>query len=308
MTLRSLLRHPKLKKAMTFTLKVVVSTAAICYVVSKIDVEQTWQTLCGASLYSVFVAIVIFMASQVVSALRLNTLFARLPLILGQVMNVRLYWLGLFYNFFLPGGVGGDGYKIYYLNRYYRIRVRDLLKAVFNDRLSGLVVIFCYLTLFVSFCVDLQLPGQQYFFALIPLALLADYVFLRWTKKELAATFWSIVGYSVVAQGLQMLAVSVILRSLCADCDVQSYMFLFLVSSIASAVPVTLGGIGAREMAFVIGAQTLGTNTDVALSLSILFYVVSLAGALPGAVIVLKPSLIEWHGHKGSARYQVPEK
>jgi hypothetical protein len=32
---------------------------------------------------------------------------------LNPKYNLRLYFLGLFYNVLLPGGIGGDGYKIF---------------------------------------------------------------------------------------------------------------------------------------------------------------------------------------------------
>lgn len=293
------------QKVIKTVVKIVVSAAAIVFVASKIDLVDTWETMKSVSLTCLLASLAVYFASQVLSAMRLNTLFVRLPLVLGTLMNIRLYWLGMFYNFFLPGGIGGDGYKVYYLNRHYRVHVKDLIAVMLGDRLSGLAAIVCYLLIFSSFFIEnLPIPFRQYLFLLIPFVLGAYYLFLRYTKRIVASAFWRVLGYSFVVQGLQMVAATFILFSLAGEgCPVDSYMFLFFASSIASAIPFTLGGIGAREMAFVIGSQYLGTDESVAVSLSLLFYAVSLVSSLPGIAFVVRKSLIEGKGHKGSAGY-----
>lgn len=292
------------KKTLKLLLKIAVSAAAICFVVSKIDVGQTWRTMCQANWLGLVAALVVYLVSQVLSAMRLNSLFKHLPLQLDTFMNIRLYWLGMFYNFFLPGGVGGDGYKVYYLNRRYRSGVKELVATMFGDRLSGLAAICCYLLLFLSFFIeDLPLPLREWYFLGIPIVLGCYYIFLRYAKKCLLAGFWRVIGYSFVVQGLQMTAAAFILFSLAGkDCPIDSYIFLFFVSSIASAIPFTLGGIGAREMAFVIGSQYLGTDEGVAVSLSLLFYAVSLISSLPGITFVLRKSLIEGNTYCETAK------
>ncbi len=297
------------KKALKLLLKIAVSGAALAFVISRIDLAQIWEIIKSASPSLLFAALMVYASSQILSSLRLNTLFARLPLQLGTLMNMRLYWLGMFYNFFLPGGIGGDGYKVYYLNRYYRVHVKDLIAVILGDRLSGMAVICCYLLYFSSFHVsNLPIPLREYLFLLIPLVLAVYYVFLYFVKRRTTPAFWYVVGYSFLIQGLQMTAATLILFSLAGlDCPVESYMFLFLVSSIASAIPVTLGGIGAREMAFVIGSSVLGTNEEIAVSLSLLFYAVSLTSALPGIVYAIKPRLVEGSkAHKGTPFYRDP--
>lgn len=54
-----------------------------------------------------------FNISKIISSIRLNRYFKDINLSLSQTYNLKLYYLGMFYNLFLPGGIGGDGYKIY---------------------------------------------------------------------------------------------------------------------------------------------------------------------------------------------------
>jgi hypothetical protein len=75
---------------------------------------------------------------MVMSSWRLSSFFKSIKLKLDPRFNFRLYLLGLFYNFLLPGGIGGDGYKIYLLNKTYKLPAKKVFWAIMFDRLSGL--------------------------------------------------------------------------------------------------------------------------------------------------------------------------
>ena len=63
--------------------------------------------------------------------------------------NIKLYWLGLFYNLFLPGGVGGDGFKVYLLGKYKKSNLKTVIGAILSDRVSGLSIIVILLLVFI---------------------------------------------------------------------------------------------------------------------------------------------------------------
>jgi uncharacterized membrane protein YbhN (UPF0104 family) len=279
--------------AVKLLIKISFSALAICYVLSKLDLSVIGDAVATADFRYLVAALVVYVVSQVVSAFRLNSMFKAMGLNIINIINIRLYWLGMFYNFFLPGGVGGDGYKIYFVNKYFKTPVKSLIAAVFADRLSGLSVICVYLLALVYF-IDYSFPFQGYLFLLIPLVSGAYYLFLYIFGRRLTAAFWQVCGYSLLIQGMQMVVAILILMSMGAITADQShdYLFLFLLSSIASAVPITLGGIGAREMTFVVGSQMLGTNQEHAVALSLLFYIISLISSLPGLLYVVKPGLM----------------
>lgn len=294
------------KKIAKLLLKLTVSGAAIAFVVSKIDIAATWSTMRSAQPAYLLAALVVYAISQLVSAMRLNTLFATMPLPLGTAMNMRLYWLGMFYNFFLPGGIGGDGYKVYYLNRHYRQPVKSLIAAIFSDRMSGLAAIVIYLLTFSSFFIEnLPFSWREFMWIGIPIVIAGYYIALRYIKASAMAVATKVLCYSLAIQAIQMCAATLVLFSIdSAAQEIDNYMFLFLASSIASAIPVTLGGMGAREMAFVLGSTYLGTDETTAVALSLLFYIVSLISSTPGILYAIRPKLIEGKKpHKGTPNY-----
>src|SRR5579862_5533524 len=58
-------------------------------------------------------AVAFYFLSMIASSWRLMSFFKSIDLRLDTRFNFRLYLLGIFYNMLLPGGIGGDGYKIY---------------------------------------------------------------------------------------------------------------------------------------------------------------------------------------------------
>jgi len=270
-------------------LKVVFSAVAIYYIVSKLDLKEVGQLISTANLWYVFWAMLIYGLSQILSSLRLNELFNAIQLKMPPIANLKLYWLGMFYNFFLPGGVGGDGYKVFYLHKRFKTPVKQLLGAVLADRVSGLSIILVYILGLVYF-INYDLPYQGWFFLLIPFVSLGFYLFLRIFNKKLTKAFVAVTLWSLVVQGVQMLAVLCLLKALGGQTKGHwdDYMFLFFLSTIASAIPITLGGIGAREVTFFKGALLLGVNQEIAVAVSVLFYLNSLLVSTPGLYYVFR--------------------
>jgi uncharacterized protein (TIRG00374 family) len=120
-------------------IKLAVTAVCLWYVSKKIDWELTWRLLQQSNKWWLLAATVLFILSKVVSSFRLNIYFKAIDVRLSETGNLKLYWLGMFYNLFLPGGIGGDAYKVILLNRQRKGSVKLLSAAVLLDRVSGLL-------------------------------------------------------------------------------------------------------------------------------------------------------------------------
>ncbi|WP_066629739.1 lysylphosphatidylglycerol synthase transmembrane domain-containing protein [Labilibacter marinus] len=304
----------KHSKAIKLVVKIVLSALALYYVFSKIDFKQTIGAIKGINIYYLMLSVLVYAISQVVSAFRLNTFYKYVPVKISSITNIKLYWLGMFYNLFLPGGVGGDGYKVFLINKYKNAPVKRLIGTVFADRLSGLAVILVYLCGLVYF-IDYNFdevtmpqggyklvhdilvwinPYLNYFIFLIPLVAAGYYMYLRIFSRHLVGATWKVFSYSILIQGLQMISAIIILTSMGTELAGRQddYLFLFLLSSIMSAIPISLGGLGLREMTFMFGSQYLGLNPDHAVALSLLFYLISLFVSIFGGYYAYNPKAI----------------
>lgn len=278
----------KLRRYLTVLAKAAVTAAALWYVFTRIDVHQVLDAMRDSRPGFLAGALVLFVLSKLLSSVRLNRFLASIDIRISQWSHWKLYLLGMFYNLFLPGGIGGDGYKIYYLTKRYEVTTRKIFWAVLLDRVIGVVVLFCMAV--VLFCF---LPGMGkyawYTWLLIPLSVFVAYIIIRRFFPYLLQVFSISQFYSLGIQLLQLGSALLILLSLKAPGQAESYLFVFLVSSIVAVLPLTIGGIGSREFTFMLGAQWLGLDLNLSISLSLIFYLITAFTSFWGIIYSVGP-------------------
>jgi len=278
----------KLRRYLTVLAKAAVTAAALWYVFTRIDVHQVLDAMRDSRPGFLAGALVLFVLSKLLSSVRLNRFLASIDIRISQWSHWKLYLLGMFYNLFLPGGIGGDGYKIYYLTKRYEVTTRKIFWAVLLDRVIGVVVLFCMAV--VLFCF---LPGMGkyawYAWLLIPLSVFVAYIIIRRFFPYLLQVFSISQFYSLGIQLLQLGSALLILLSLKAPGQAESYLFVFLVSSIVAVLPLTIGGIGSREFTFMLGAQWLGLDLNLSISLSLIFYLITAFTSFWGIIYSVGP-------------------
>ncbi len=281
------------KTLINLLIKIVISGFALYYVFTHINLQDIAAKVSSSNPYYLLAALFVYALSQLVSAFRLKVLFKYVPIRISHLENIKLYWLGLFYNLFLPGGVGGDGFKVYLLDKHLKTELKKTIGAILSDRVSGLSIIVILLLIFLPF-IDYNIPLKAYAWAGIPFVAAGFFLFLYLFNSKLTPAYWPTMGWAAWAQLLQMLSAILILKSLDTDASAMydAYLFLFFLSAIAGSLPITLGGIGAREVVFMWGAQYLGVNESSAIALSLLFYAASAVTALPGLFFTIQPSHI----------------
>lgn len=228
----------------------------------------------------------LFTVSKLVAARRLNYFQRAVGVELSEGYNLRLYWLGMFYNLFLPGGIGGDGYKVLVLRRQFPTKTKVLVQALLLDRVSGLLALGVLLVA-LGWAVPLPVPSLLVWrlaaTATAAAVLGAGFWATRRWFAAFAPSYWFTQLLALGVQGSQLLCVAVLLVATGTAANGPAYLLVFLASSVAAALPFTVGGIGAREVVFLLGAQWLGLDAAVSVSLSLLFYLITAAVALPGA-------------------------
>ena len=63
-------------------------------------------------------------------------------------------------------------------------------------------------------------------------------------------------------------------------------LVIFYISSLSTLLPLSVGGLGAREIIFLFGAKYLGFPQEVSVSISLIFYVISALISLFGVYFV----------------------
>lgn len=197
----------------------------------------------------------------------------------------------MFYNLFLPGGMGGDGYKVLILRKIEGVSTRGLITASLLDRVSG-VVALGFLTLLAVLFSPIYVSLEKWRWLIwlgIFLAFPLYYIFLRLFFSSFLSIYWTSNVYSLMVQLLQLASIMMILWALKIDNLYVEYCMLFMLSTFAAMLPLTIGGIGAREAVFVYLPPLIGSSIseDTAIALSLLFFVISASVSLCGAFIQL---------------------
>ena len=256
----------------------------------KIDFKETKNIFLHASPVWLFLALAAFNISKIVSSFRLNIFFKKADLILGWKYNLRLYYVGMFYNLFLPGGIGGDGYKIYLLNRYFKTPLKPLISATLLDRVSGMVSL-AFLAFILALNLKFPVTGVLPYLLLGGLALLTYpvlFLVLRILFRRFLPAFFSTNLYSLVVQAFQLVSAFCILKAMGVDQLLYEYLVLFLVSSVVAVLPFTIGGVGARELVFILGSNYLFIDRNTAIAFSLMFFIVIAISSFIGVFLETK--------------------
>jgi uncharacterized membrane protein YbhN (UPF0104 family) len=272
------------KKGVTL-LKIIFSGLLLYLVFSRIPFSEVWGIIKASNPVSLSIALLFFGFSKVIAAYRLNRYFYQIGLPLTAGSNLRLYLQGMFYNLFLPGGIGGDAYKGYVLHRTFDTPGKKLAAVLLLDRISGLFLLYCFSGLLVLWQPLPYSVSLSPWIALLLTASLGIYWLVHKKFFEyLQPVFWKSLGYSAGVQLAQLIAVYFILRSMGVTESLPEYLLVFLLSSIVAVLPITIGGIGSRELVFYYGAQWLGLDQGISIGVSMAFFLITAVVSLFGLV------------------------
>lgn len=282
------MNNKKVLKTAKNIFKVAVTLGALYLVSQKIEFDKLQKALQESNRWYLLLALLSYITSQLIASSRLNSFFKTINLRLSERYNVKLYWVGLIYNFFLPGGVGGDAYKVYFLKKKYSFSTRKLLSAVFFDRLSGLWALAIFCCTLVIFMPRFAIPNTLTITA-AAIGTISYIYILYLFFRPFAKRFFQTHFKALVVQGFQLLSALLILYALGHDGKFSPYLLIFLVSSVVAIIPSVGGAIGVRELFSGEAAKYIQIDDQLAILVSLIFYTLTLLTALPGAYFIFRP-------------------
>ena len=268
--------------------KILFSLGALGVVLAQVDLARIGAYLRGIPVEYLAGAFGVLAMAQGMSALRMRCYFASADLMMQRVFALKLYLLGMFYNNVLPGGVGGDGYKVYWFKRHRDFSVKTAIRLLLSERLNGLYVLLLLLVIAAglsSLAVVVQ-PYVVWVMIMTSVIITSGYVlFAYWVFKNSWALIVEASWYSVGVQVLTTFTAVVLCWGLSVKM-VPEYIVLFLIASIVGVIPITLGGVGLRELTFFYGAPLVSVDAEVGIALSLSFFAVYFAVSLLGLPFV----------------------
>jgi len=283
--------------------KVFVSGGLLYAVISKTGIDKVLSTLKGIYIPSFILAVLIYICAIFISTIRWRLLLHE-RFGLGKLFS--LYVIGSFFNHLLPGMIGGDAVKAYYLYRDTG-KGSSAVASVFIDRYIGFTALILvgliafpfgfryfrgsYIEWVLPLIVLLFVAGSFFVFGLRigrGIKLLSGFYDYFTLYKEKKAVIVKALMLSFIIQTIVIFAVYVLSLGLKVDVPLLPlFIFIPVISTIAS-LPISISGLGVREASFVLLFGFLGISPGEATAVSFAWFLSVATGSLPGLIEYLR--------------------
>jgi uncharacterized protein (TIRG00374 family) len=318
-----------LKRRPANLLKIVVSLGLLIFLLTRIGLGGTLEALKGAHPGYLLAALVLYLVGVPLRAYRWQVLLAAVGTQVRLSRLINLYFVGTFFNTVLPSGIGGDVIRVYELATD-GAGAAVATSTVLVDRATGLLVLLALAVGSTAVAHELISPGLAWAIVAIALVTFAGVglllwrdlwervshrlaglapgrlAFLRHTRvvaaRQRFVSFYTLfrhyrgsalLGALAISLGFNVLLIVVnYLIALALGVRLSMWYFLLFVPLISFTLllPVSFGGLGVREGAYVVLFGQAGVAAPVALAMSLAFYGLNVITGLVGG------ALYTWQG------------
>lgn len=288
-----------MKNLKTLATRVLVSGAVLFLVLRGVDFSALLANVRGAKIWVLTASFACILANYFVSSYRWQALAEVKGIKKSLRQFARLYFIGAFFNNFLPTSVGGDVVKAYKLAGTTERKV-DAVSSVFMERFTGLLVLG-----FISW------GGFIYYFwpqsVLISVGILLLCAFGIWLSPRLARLhplflkfYDSVVAYrneravlfkaiwtSFVVQAFAITTQYLVFVALGLKVSYLYCLFVIPIITVASMAPVSINGLGIQDGLYVFFFERAGIMSTEALAVSFVYHALRLGSSLIGGVLYL---------------------
>jgi glycosyltransferase 2 family protein len=314
--------HPKFKKILVFLFKLLMTLGPAWLVWNDIkampglESERFAQVWANLHWEFILIAVIVLAVSNLLGAAQWRLLLVRQGVTMTYVEILRIYFMGLFFNNFMPGNVGGDFKRIADIRMESGQKLGAGFSATVFDRLFGLFFLnalaiavgFLFfiwdsskspyllpsLAVFAGFCVLFSAMFSRRFGKLletllkpwVPVWAMERFVSLKDRFHLFRSTeLW--LQVFVLSALTQVMRVSV--HWLCGlavglDISVSWYFYFIPIVAVITALPISIGGFGVREASAAYLFKQVGVATMDSVIVQLFAYGVSLLVSLAGGL------------------------
>ncbi len=308
-----------MKRWLRIVATLVVTSAALAYILTQIHVVKTWHILENASVPWVVLSAVLTLVTVPPMGWRWQLLLRARGVKESVGWLTRAYFVSYAVGQVLPTSVGGDASRIYETSRRHPGQITPITGSVLLERALGLAVtlvlagaallvaigrypIGAYLWVVAIFVVGTVAVGFGFFSRRVRTRLRFALPYARRSRLEKAAravydglhgyrdhpaTLFQVAAISAAAQMTRIVAIYASGRSVGIHLSLLPYIVLGPLLFLVILVPFTVNGIGVREAFFVSFLGHLSVTHDRAFACGFLFFVMTILLALPGVAVVV---------------------
>jgi glycosyltransferase 2 family protein len=295
-----------------------VTGVCLAYIVWKIDIEQTLDILGDADYWYLAAAVAIMTVTVLPMAWRWQRLLRAREIDDSLGWLTRAYFVGYTAGQILPTAVGGDAARIFETSRRHPGRGGPIAGSVLLERALGGAAtltlaavgfalalgeydVGAYLWIELAFVVATILLAVAVFSRSARRPLSRTVPLLRWLRVErpIRAVYEGVHAYrahtrlligvfalTLVIQAVRVLAIWCTGEAVGIDLSPRVYYVMGPLLFLVMLVPFTVNGLAVREAFFVSFLGQLGVPADAAFAAGFLFFLVTIAMAVPGALVL----------------------
>lgn len=316
------------RRTLGIAIKLAIAIAIIALLFTKLDMGRLIGVLqeAGRRWPWLLLAQMLLLAGLMICVMRWRILLRALDFQIAFHRVFSIFFIGHFFNSFMPGGTGGDLAKAYYAARETHHRKTEAITSILIDRLIGLVALSLLVVCMIALRLNYFLTHPRIIWAcatsfgicagalaVITLMLSVNLVeripfIARWRAHPRAGKIIDIFarGYNafyVLRKNPRVLARTIVISSgvhcsiVIAEYAVSKalgltvpfvdFLTLVPVIGIISAIPITPGGLGLREAITIQLFNALGVPDEKALLLGFIPYLgMAIWGLYGGALFI----------------------
>lgn len=273
-------------------MNIVISASLISFIIYIAGIDKIKEQFSQMIFHLFLLAVIIENVGVALSAKKWHILFKMKEKNITFLSTWKYYYIGTFFNAFLPTSIGGDAIKAYAISKEIKKR-ENAFSSVIMDRITGLVAVLCigFISLLIGWeevpkiALFLSLPVLFLPSVLIPMIFKTDIIgniidkpfFFRFRRLQnfVKNVYESLKEYgffekeilialliSFFYHFLLIITNYILSHSLGLQIPL-SYFFIFIpVAEILVFLPITIQGFGVREGSYVILFSSLTTKAQ----------------------------------------------
>ena len=307
-------------------LKIFVSLVTLIFIAIFLDWHAVLESISRLKWWALPMASLLQVCAFLVGITRWHTLLCARGVTYRRKDLVQPYFIGAFFNNFLPSSTGGDAFRIYHIHRsnhgtaaafspvitervigFTTLLLISLLAFQFYDGNELLIarVVGVAANLLIIIILFLVLAG-------IPSCYWPAHRFLeRWSEKKIVRGIltvaetshesikkpWlvgKIVLISALMHGFIIIVFITLGQAVGSDLPLGTYPLIVPLILVSSGLPITIGGLGVREVAGIVLLTSAGMLQPDAAAVSLLFIPTLLLASSPGLFLFLRKKKNEY--------------
>ncbi len=311
------------RRSVRVTATLVVTGLCLAYIVWKIDIHQTVDILGEANYWWLAAAVAIMTVTVLPMAWRWQRLLEARSIDDRLRWLTRAYFVGYTAGQVLPTAVGGDAARIFETSRRHPGRTGPIAGSVVLERALGGSATLALAAVGLALALGEYDVGAYLWIELafvVATVVLAVAVFSRSVRRPLARTvpllrrlrverpiravYEGVHAYrahtrlllgvfvlTLAIQAVRVLAIWCTAEAVGIGLSPRVYYVMGPLLFLVMLVPFTINGLAVREAFFVSFLGQLGVSADAAFAAGFLFFLVTVAMAIPGALILAWESI-----------------